>query len=278
MSEPPDPTEPEFTLFEAEERVIEEAEAMIARLEEVAGGVRRLVEAYRHSYREQRRLVRLSDRMQLELHTAKQHLQEQADALQRTNQELQGEIESRRQLSEELHRLATEDALTGTANRRYFFELAAIAAERAAAGGAPLSVLMLDLDLFKAVNDTHGHNAGDAALAHFAGICRRELRPDDVLGRIGGEEFGCLLPDTGLGEALRLAERIRQRLEGEPLRQGDRLIPLTTSIGTAQFEPEWDRLIERALSRADQALYEAKRAGRNRVVDHPASKVTGGRG
>jgi diguanylate cyclase (GGDEF)-like protein len=165
-------------------------------------------------------------------------------------------------LLQELEQLARTDQLTGLSNRRSLEEAAEREVSRARRAGAPLCVLMIDVDRFKQINDSRGHQEGDRVLRLLGGIIRRTLRPYDVAGRYGGEEFCVLLPHTDAALAGQVAERIRAlaraELEGP---QG----PVTVSIGVSALaagETHWAV----ANRRADEALYEAKRAGRDRVV------------
>ncbi|MCB1765447.1 MAG: PAS domain S-box protein [Candidatus Competibacteraceae bacterium] len=180
--------------------------------------------------------------------------------------------ETERQAREqELKRLATTDHLTGLANRRHFLGQMALELDRFKRYAKPTALLMLDLDHFKQVNDTYGHAAGDAVLQHFASITLKVLRRTDLVGRLGGEEFAALLPDTDLDGALHLAERLRWALANLPMpaEEGTK-IALTVSIGVTLFLPA-DLDANVILIRADQALYRAKQTGRNRVeVETPA--------
>jgi diguanylate cyclase (GGDEF)-like protein len=272
MSQPNDPTgqNSPYSLFDTEERVIDQAGGMIVKLQDVAGGVQALADAYRQSYNEQRRLVRLSDRMQLELQTANQRLAEQAAELQQLNFALAAEVEQRLQLTEELRKLVTTDVLTGVYTRRHLFEIAAQEISRHARSGTPLAVLILDLDHFKSINDRLGHAAGDQALKHFVAEAQAMLRNIDVLGRLGGEEFVILLPQTGVDGAWDVAERLRRGLSERPLAIGVDTVTVEVSIGLTVYRAE-DDSFDRTLSRADHALYEAKRRGRNRTIIDPES-------
>lgn len=174
------------------------------------------------------------------------------------------DITERKGLERELRRLATIDPLTGAFNRRHFVAEATQEMERAARYGSPLSVIMLDIDLFKRVNDAHGHAIGDEVLRKVVDVCRASLRDVDVFGRFGGEEFVALLPETALSGASLLAERLRRAITElrVPLAAGD--LHITASLGVAEratTETSFDHM----LSRADQALYRAKQAGRDRV-------------
>ncbi|MDE2117333.1 MAG: diguanylate cyclase [Betaproteobacteria bacterium] len=175
------------------------------------------------------------------------------------------DITERKQLEDELKRQARIDLLTGLNNRRHFFELAEQELARAKRYGAPLQVLMLDVDHFKLVNDTYGHHIGDLVLQKLSEVCVQTLRGIDILGRIGGEEFAILLPETRGEQALEVAERLRLSIAGAavPLEQGGS-VHLTVSIGVASVVA-MDARIDDVLKRADMALYAAKNAGRNRV-------------
>ncbi len=164
---------------------------------------------------------------------------------------------------EELARLARRDSLTGIANRRALEEELAREVARAARSGAPLSVVALDVDRFKAINDEVGHAAGDAVLAAVAEAAAGALRAGDLLARTGGEEFAALLPGATLDEAAEAAERIRARVEGARIPAAGRPLAVTVSLGCAALRAGEGGVS--LLARADEKLYEAKRAGRNRV-------------
>ena len=160
---------------------------------------------------------------------------------------------------------ATTDVLTGSFNRRGFFEAAHAAREHAQRQNHSISLLLLDLDHFKRVNDTHGHAAGDEVLQSFASRVRGVLHVDDVFGRIGGEEFTILMPDADVAGAEELAERIRNAVDAQPIKWREKRIDISVSVGLA-FDPRGRRPVEDLLEDADKALYEAKRLGRNLVV------------
>lgn len=164
----------------------------------------------------------------------------------------------------ELHELAITDALTNIFNRHHFFELAEAAFGNARRYTLPLSALMMDLDFFKQVNDTHGHLAGDEVLRVSIQRCARIIRETDTFGRYGGEEFVMILPETDLLGAQVLAERLRQAVCKAPIPIGEQSIHITASFGVAQMTEETATLQE-LLNRADQALYKAKQAGRDQV-------------
>lgn len=167
-------------------------------------------------------------------------------------------------LNAELRAMAQRDSLTGTFNRRTFMTLLDKAASSARRRQTVVPLLVMDIDHFKAINDRHGHRYGDMALQHFVNIAQRTLRKEDVLGRLGGEEFGAFLPNTLLDDAHDVAERLRQAVAANPLTTNTGVIRLTVSIGVAHFGAGDD--LEATIDRADQAMYKAKQAGRNQVV------------
>lgn len=179
------------------------------------------------------------------------------------------DIARRKALEEELMRLATTDSLTGIANRRRLLEQMEGELARVKRSSEPSYLLMLDLDDFKRVNDAWGHSVGDAALRHFAEICRLRIRQADFFGRLGGEEFGIVLSCTDRSGALQLAESLRRSVADSPLQSAKGRIVLTVSIGVTRFEPG-DETSDDILVRADAALYRAKAQGRNVVVIDPA--------
>ncbi|WP_243362265.1 sensor domain-containing diguanylate cyclase [Fundidesulfovibrio terrae] len=164
-----------------------------------------------------------------------------------------------------LKRRADRDGLTGLYNRRSFDARLDQELKRHIRHKEGFVLLMADLDHFKAVNDTHGHLAGDAALKHAAHALESGLRSSDFLARYGGEEFAVILPHTGQSQAWMLAERLRRRVSSITLRYAGRMIPLTISIGMTGFAPGQAATPASLVAQADQALYAAKLAGRNRV-------------
>jgi len=166
--------------------------------------------------------------------------------------------------------MAITDALTGLYNRRYMETHVGTLVDQAISRGKPLSVLILDIEYFKSINDTHGHDAGDNVLQDFATRIRKSIRGIDLACRYGGEEFVVVMPETDMAVATMVAERLRRRIASEPfpIQKGTRMIEVTISIGIAALGPNDDAAA--VIKRADQALYRAKRDGRNRVVPDAA--------
>ena len=178
--------------------------------------------------------------------------------LARTIRELEA---SRRMLAEQ----ATTDPMTHLKNRRAFFENGTKQLAMARRYGTDVSIIVADVDHFKKVNDTHGHQAGDEALIAVSRVLVGLTRTEDTVARIGGEEFAVLLPDTNRLGAAVLAERMRNAVERERFVYADKVVPLTISIGVASFAVELVDSVDQLLSIADQRLYLAKRNGRNRI-------------
>jgi diguanylate cyclase (GGDEF)-like protein len=171
-----------------------------------------------------------------------------------------------------IQRMVSFDELTGIYNRRYLVDFLSREINRASLMGHALSVMMLDIDYFKRVNDSCGHSVGDAVLREFAEAVQLELRSTDCFGRYGGEEFLLLLPDTSLAAAGQCAERIRLRVGLSQLGADKVTWPITVSIGVTQFAHA--ETLAQCIDRADEALYAAKAGGRNRVELRPAPVVS----
>jgi two-component system cell cycle response regulator len=192
------------------------------------------------------------------------------------NQELQARIRTGRRMvelhaqlvaaREALREQATTDALTGVANRRTILETLGRELERARRAGTSCAVVFADLDHFKRVNDVHGHAAGDAVLRHAASTMRSTLRPYDLLGRYGGEEFVVVLPGCDVAGARAVAERLRASVAASAAVVGEASLPVTCSLGVAVASDPGGGDRDRLLSAADAALYRAKQGGRDRVV------------
>jgi diguanylate cyclase (GGDEF)-like protein len=166
---------------------------------------------------------------------------------------------------EEIQRLMRFDALTGVYNKRHFEESLRLAVFTARAAPKPVSLIVFDLDHFKRINDTHGHTAGDHVLCELAKVVGETLFPDQIFGRVGGEEFAVLWEGTPLGNAADHAEKIRARVEAHPFSFEGHSFPVTVSLGVAEREQGQEEEAERLYERADEKLYQAKAAGRNRV-------------
>ncbi|ATX81523.1 diguanylate cyclase (GGDEF) domain-containing protein [Mariprofundus ferrinatatus] len=191
--------------------------------------------------------------------------------------ELEQKVEERtielEKANAQLHLLATTDGLTGIFNRRHFLERGTHDIKVARRYKRPIAMIMLDIDHFKQVNDTYGHDAGDQAIRHLVGICNALKRETDLIGRLGGEEFGILLLETSAESACEIAERLRQEIENSPLDYEGAEIRYTISQGVCTVSGDAQKLaIEEILKIADKALYEAKESGRNRVVSVPGKK------
>jgi len=187
-----------------------------------------------------------------------------AQILRQANQRLVEEVAARKQLELELLAQVHHDELTGVTNRRRFLELLRQRIRRAESLGTPLSMMILDLDYFKQINDTYGHLRGDEVLKALARICQDHMGEGEVLARIGGEEFALLMPDLDMNDAQKLAEQIRARVWQSPVALADIAIHVTVSIGVVQWQSGETQ--GELLSRADKALQSAKYTGRNRVV------------
>jgi diguanylate cyclase (GGDEF)-like protein/PAS domain S-box-containing protein len=179
------------------------------------------------------------------------------------------------QIFAEARHLATIDALTDLCNRRAFFELAQHEFERSRRYGHLLSLLMLDIDHFKQINDTYGHAAGDQVLRTVAYECRALLRTLDIIGRYGGEEVIMALPETNEENAQQVAERLRQHLAQTVISADAHAVQISVSLGVATANDVEELTLEALINRADQALYAAKQAGRNRVVVWSAANANG---
>lgn len=167
------------------------------------------------------------------------------------------------QYHETIYKMTIIDGLTQIHNKRYVMETLEREIPRARRHGRPLSVLMFDIDHFKGINDNFGHLAGDYVLKELATLVKSRLRPDDIVGRYGGEEFCALLPETSLAGAASIAEDLRKRVEERRFIFEGESMPVTVSLGCAELGGEMDLLV--LIKSADEKLYDAKRGGRNRV-------------
>ncbi len=166
---------------------------------------------------------------------------------------------------DEIYKLASLDGLTKLYNKNHFKDLLEMEMSKAKRQNTPLALGMIDLDFFKQINDTHGHQAGDFVLVTIVNNIKQFLRKEDILARYGGEEFCLLLCNTNLSQAATVAEKIRENIENSPVIYADKKIPITISIGIKMFDDEitdCDTFIEKA----DHKLYSAKENGRNRIT------------
>lgn len=201
----------------------------------------------------------------LRMQKAQRHQYSLFQQLSAINRNLQNEIKQREALEEELKRQATTDPLTGLFNRRQYEMLFNRERERCHRQHKYLSLCVADLDHFKRINDSYGHDIGDLALRHVADLFCNMLRQSDVVGRFGGEEFVLILPDTDLEQAVAVVNRLREELQTRPLKTAEGEITLTATFGVTQVNAA-EETIEAVIKRADRGLYEGKGAGRNRVM------------
>lgn len=200
-------------------------------------------------------------------HYLEREVEKRTSELNEVNKKL---LQQTRELEEAKNQLsieATTDPLSTLSNRRYFLNTAIPCFNRAKESKQPLSLLMIDIDRFKGINDNFGHDAGDKAIVACAEILKTYKRDTDIVSRYGGEEFVILMPQSTLEDALLTAENIRKEIDKQPIFSFDgKNIFLTVSVGVTQINPEYDNSIDDMLKRADDALYTAKRSGRNNVL------------
>lgn len=178
---------------------------------------------------------------------------------------------ARKDLLNQMRLLAETDAMTGLRNRRSFLEEGKAVLQDTSKGRQPVTVMMLDIDHFKSINDTHGHDAGDAVLIEFACLLKRNVRPQDEVGRMGGEEFAIILPGSGRETAATVADRINAMVRAAriSLPSGEEV---SITVSTGIHVDETGASLESLLTHADKALYQAKKSGRNRAVFSPGNK------
>jgi len=184
---------------------------------------------------------------------------------QRSRERLEAEVAQRTALQDELQWLADHDALTDLLNRRAFYEAAERTFAEARRSDRPVAVLVIDADHFKTVNDRFGHHTGDEAIRLIARQCKLHLRTDDVVGRLGGEEFGIVMPAASGRLAAEVADRLRTCIARAQIEHPDGIVSITVSIGFTEGQP-WAETVQEALQRADGAMYSAKASGRDCVV------------
>lgn len=184
--------------------------------------------------------------------------------------ELQKEIEERKEAESALEELATIDPLTGVFNRREFFVVAEREIQSVLQRQQPLSTIVLDLDHFKAINDNYGHTIGDRVLTAVAKIIRDNLRKAEIVGRMGGDEFAILLPESDRLQGQQIAQRLKEKIVSQSFKFDRGTFSLTASLGIAELERGCDNSFTVLLDHADQAMYSAKRSGRNRITTYHA--------
>lgn len=190
--------------------------------------------------------------------------------VQERTENLEQALKTVEQLNQELKKLSTTDGLTGAMNRRYFDDTLNRELSQAQRHLHPVSLIMIDIDHFKKINDRYGHLIGDECIRAVVRIAQSQLqRPQDVLCRYGGEELAIILPSTSLEGAWLVAERIRELIHGTPVVVGEDAVSLTASFGIATYQPPTDPRPDLLLEASDRALYQAKHAGRNRVCATP---------
>lgn len=186
-------------------------------------------------------------------------------ALEKAHQALEKQHRELQKLGQELRTSSITDPLTGAYNRRFFMEAVEKLLGAAKRHELPLSIVLIDFDRFKFINDTYGHPAGDKVLQAFTATCKQALREQDIFARFGGEEFIIALPHTDAAAAGILAERLRKMVEAHAVDIGDQALHLTVTLGVSQYQASEESIAD-TIGRADQALYEGKHNGRNRVV------------
>ena len=175
------------------------------------------------------------------------------------------EVVELRQSVSELYDLVRTDTLTGIANYRSFLQALEQEIERTQRSGQPTTLIMLDIDFFKAVNDQWGHEIGNQALVHLSSLLQKTMRKLDIPCRYGGEEFAVILPDTPLTASIQVAERIRQEIEASSLEVTGKLLKMTVSMGIATYTEQQKITVAELVKQADEYLYQAKENGRNQV-------------
>ncbi|MFH0782666.1 MAG: GGDEF domain-containing protein [Pseudomonadota bacterium] len=223
--------------------------------------------------------------MVIQLDRTLQELVRKEVELSKVNRELLQEVAIRKQTEsvirkneEAMRLLAITDGLTDLYNRRHFNKLAEDEIGRALRYARPLSLIMVDIDFFKRINDTFGHSVGDRVLQRIAIIIKEMVRVSDIPARYGGEEFVILLPETPVAVAAGIAERLKYKIEGTTLQAGEDVIRVTASFGVNDFfsitnDQSHERILSELVANADQALYASKNAGRNRVTVYKTNNI-----
>ncbi len=190
----------------------------------------------------------------------------QADIFQAMVSRQQKSLQYRKSQQEHFQQLALTDALTGAVNRHRFNKVMSDEITNVNIYGTPLSILLLDIDFFKKINDTYGHVIGDEVLVAFYQSCKESVRSTDIVARIGGEEFVIVMPNTSIDSATIFAERLREKIANLKVEAGGEIITLTVSIGVAQWNKDTFSKAEHFIEHTDKLLYQAKHSGRNKVI------------
>ncbi len=185
--------------------------------------------------------------------------------------ELRHEIEERKSAQESLEKIASIDPLTGVLNRRELFIIGERELAHALQKGQPLTMILFDLDYLKTINDTYGHAIGDQVLIHTTKMVREGLRQGEIIGRYGGDEFAILLPGSNCAQGQQIAERLLEKMTSQTIATGKGYLSVTLSLGIAELPQTSDSTLETLFAHADQALYAAKRDGRNRLTVYTGS-------
>ncbi len=201
-------------------------------------------------------------------------LHKQKKSLERINKELKKTVEELEKANQKIAEMSIKDGLTGLYNRRYFMEALEKEVSRAKRYKTCLVLCMMDLDHFKKINDTLGHQAGDMVLSEFGKILKETIRQSDLLCRYGGEEFAVILPDTDIKKAVSACERFREMLAELIFEFNSSQFKITVSIGVASLSKSKVKSFDELVRMADQALYQAKKRGRNRVQSLPPQAST----